>query len=73
MPARKRRSPLTTYASGEPPAVARGIMGVAGSFAGADEALRWYTGIEQRWRDSLEDICMEENDVGRIVQDRDIL
>ncbi|KAI0033220.1 hypothetical protein K488DRAFT_36402, partial [Vararia minispora EC-137] len=66
-------SALAAYASAAPPAVARGIMGVAGSLAGADEALRRYAAAEQRWRDALGDIREAEEDVSRVIRDRDIL
>ncbi|VDB98121.1 unnamed protein product [Peniophora sp. CBMAI 1063] len=66
-------SALAAYASAAPPGTARGIMGVAGSLAGADEALRRYAGAVDEWRMKLEEIREAEEDVGRVVRDRDIL
>ena len=64
---------LAAYASAAPPGTARGIMGVAGSLAGADEELRKYAGAVDEWRMKLEEIREAEEDVARVVRDRDIL
>ncbi|KZV71474.1 hypothetical protein PENSPDRAFT_650640 [Peniophora sp. CONT] len=66
-------SSLAAYASAAPPGTARGIMGVAGSLAGSDEALRRYAGAVDEWRVKLEEVRQAEEDVGRVVRDRDIL
>ncbi|KAI0313802.1 hypothetical protein OF83DRAFT_1139801 [Amylostereum chailletii] len=66
-------SALAAYASAASPAVSRGIMGVAGSLAGADEALRKYAQAVDAWRSALEEIRQAEEDVGRVGRDREIL
>ena len=56
---------LAAYASATPAGTARGIMGVVGSLAGADEALRRYAYAVDEWRMKLEGIRQAEEDVAR--------
>ncbi|KZP22929.1 hypothetical protein FIBSPDRAFT_704413, partial [Athelia psychrophila] len=61
------------YAAASAPPASGVIVAVAGSFAGADEALRRYAGAVDAWRAQLKDLKTLEDDVGTIMRDREIL
>jgi DNA-binding PucR family transcriptional regulator len=64
---------FAAYASASPAHVARAIIAVAGSFAGADDALRRYAVSIEAWQAELCALKDLEEDVGSIVRDREIL
>ncbi|THH12479.1 hypothetical protein EW146_g7660 [Bondarzewia mesenterica] len=66
-------SSFSAYASASPPVVARAIIAVAGSLAGADDALRKYALSVDAWREQLARLKDLEDDIGTIMRDREIL
>jgi S-formylglutathione hydrolase FrmB len=66
-------SSFSAYASASAPPVSTTILAVAGSFAGADDALRRYMGSVEEWRGRLKDLKELEDEVGNIMRDREIL
>ncbi|KAI0044581.1 hypothetical protein FA95DRAFT_1562116 [Auriscalpium vulgare] len=66
-------SSFAAYASASSAPVSRVIIGVAGSLAGADEALRRYAQSVQVWQDELHVLKDLEEEVNNILRDREIL
>lgn len=64
---------FSAYASASSPPSSNAILAVAGSFAGADEALRRYGSSVEVWRDHLKDLKDLEEDIGNVMRDREIL
>ncbi|KAI0043052.1 hypothetical protein FA95DRAFT_1575350 [Auriscalpium vulgare] len=64
---------LSAYAAAAPAPVARAVLAVAGSFAGADDALRRYADSVEVWEGELRALKGLDEEVGRAVRDRDIL
>jgi hypothetical protein len=64
---------FAAYASASPAPVARAVIAVAGSLAGADDALRRYAVSIEGWQSQLRALKDLEEDVGSIVRDREIL
>lgn len=64
---------FAAYASASPAPVARAVIAVAGSFAGADDALRRYAVSVEAWEAELRSIKELEEEVGNIMRDREIL
>ena len=64
---------FAAYASASPAHVARAVIAVAGSFAGADDALRRYAVSIEAWQAELRALKNLEEDVGSIIRDREIL
>jgi hypothetical protein len=64
---------FAAYASASPAHVARAVIAVAGSFAGADDALRRYAVSIEAWEAELRALKELEEDVGSIIRDREIL
>ena len=64
---------FAAYASASPAHVARAVIAVAGSFAGADDALRRYAVSIEAWQAELRALKDLEEDVGSIIRDREIL
>lgn len=64
---------FAAYASASPAPVARAIIAVAGSFAGADDALRRYAVSVEAWQAELRSLKELEEDVGTVIRDREIL
>jgi hypothetical protein len=64
---------FAAYASASPAPVARAVIAVAGSFAGADDALRRYAVSIEAWQAELRTLKDLEEDVGNVNRDRDIL
>jgi hypothetical protein len=53
--------------------VARAVIAVAGSFAGADDALRRYAISIEAWQEELRTLKDLEDEVGNVIRDREIL
>ncbi|KAI0300629.1 hypothetical protein B0F90DRAFT_1629505 [Multifurca ochricompacta] len=66
-------STFAAYASASPTPVARAVIAVAGSFAGADDALRRYAASVEAWQAELRALKDLEEDVGNVLRDREIL
>lgn len=66
-------SSFSAYASASAPPVSQVILAVAGTLAGADEALRKYLEAVDEWRDQLRRLKELESGVGNIMRDREIL
>lgn len=66
-------SSFQAYAASAPPPTSGVIIAVAGSFAGADDALRRYAGAVEGWVGQLKALREMEDDVGVIMRDREIL
>ena len=64
---------FAAYASASPAPVARAVIAVAGSFAGADDALRRYAVSVEAWEAELRSIKELEEEVGNVMRDREIL
>ena len=64
---------FAAYASASPAPVARAIIAVAGSFAGADDALRRYAVSIEAWQAELRALKDLEDEVGNVIRDREIL
>jgi hypothetical protein len=64
---------FTAYAAASPAPVARAVIAVAGSFAGADDALRRYAVSIETWEAELRALKELEGDVGNVIRDREIL
>jgi hypothetical protein len=64
---------FAAYASASPAPVARAVIAVAGSFAGADDALRRYAASVEAWQAELRALKELEEDVGTVIRDREIL
>ncbi len=64
---------FTAYASASPAPVARALIAVAGSFAGADDALRHYAGSIDTWHAELRTLKDVEEEVKNVMRDREIL
>ena len=64
---------FAAYASASPAPVARAIIAVAGSFAGADDALRRYAISIEAWQAELRGLKDLEDEVGNVIRDREIL
>ncbi|KAI0251596.1 hypothetical protein BJV78DRAFT_1275252 [Lactifluus subvellereus] len=56
---------FSAYASASPAPIAHAVIAVAGSFAGADDALPWQTELH-----ALKEL---EEEVGNVIRDREIL
>ncbi|KAI9511810.1 hypothetical protein F5148DRAFT_974552 [Russula earlei] len=63
---------LAAYASASPAPVARAIIAVAASLAGADDALRNYAASIKAWQAELRALKDLEEDVGNVIRDREI-
>ena len=66
-------SSFSAYASASPPPASQIILAVAGSIAGADEALHKYAASVDEWREQLKCLKDLEEEVGNIMRDREIL
>lgn len=66
-------SSFSAYASASSPSISRTLIAVAGSLAGADDALRRYGEAVEVWREHLVRLKELEDDVGNIMRDREIL
>ncbi|KAI9439220.1 hypothetical protein H4582DRAFT_2142690 [Lactarius indigo] len=64
---------FAAYASASPAPVARALIAVAGSFAGADDALRRYAASVDTWHAELRTLKDLEEDVKNVMRDREIL
>lgn len=64
---------FSAYASASAPPASHVILTVAGSLAGADDALRRYATSVDEWREHLHALKGLEDDVGNIMRDREIL
>ncbi|KAH9981679.1 hypothetical protein BJV74DRAFT_887410 [Russula compacta] len=64
---------FAAYASASPASLARAVIAVAGSFAGADDALRRYAVSIEAWQADLRTLKSLEEDVGNVIRDREIL
>jgi len=64
---------FAAYASASPAPVARPIIAVAGSFAGADDALRRYAISIEAWQEELRTLKDLEDEVGNVIRGREIL
>jgi len=64
---------FAAYASASPAHVARAVIAVAGSFAGADDALRRYAVSIETWQAELRTLKDLEEEVGNVMRDREIL
>ncbi|KAI0052374.1 hypothetical protein FA95DRAFT_1675340 [Auriscalpium vulgare] len=64
---------LSAYASTSPAPVARAVIAVAGSFAGADDALRRYANSVEAWQTELQAIKGLEEEMSNATRDREIL
>ncbi|KAN0133497.1 hypothetical protein V8E53_008665 [Lactarius tabidus] len=64
---------FAAYASASPAPVARALIAVAGSFAGADDALRRYAVSIETWHAGLRALKDVEEEVKNIMRDREIL
>lgn len=64
---------FSAYASASSPPVSLALIAVAGSLAGADEALRRYTRSVEEWQIRLKELKDLEDEVGNIMRDREIL
>lgn len=64
---------FAAYASASPAPVARAVIAVAGSFAGADDALRRYAISVEAWQAELRALKELEEEVGNVMRDREIL
>lgn len=66
-------SSFSAYASASPPPASQVILAVAGSIAGADEALHKYLASVDEWSLQLKHVKDSEAEVGNIMRDREIL
>ena len=66
-------SSFSAYASASAPPVSQIVLAVAGTLAGADEALQKYLEAVDEWRDQLRRLKELELGVGNIMRDREIL
>lgn len=64
---------FAAYASASPAPVARALIAVAGSFAGADDALRRYAVSIEAWHAELRALKDLEEEVKNVMRDREIL
>ncbi|KAH8985265.1 hypothetical protein EDB86DRAFT_2959934 [Lactarius hatsudake] len=64
---------FAAYASASPAPVARALIAVAGSFAGADDALRRYAASVETWHAELRALKDLEEEVKNVMRDREIL
>lgn len=64
---------FAAYASASPAPVARALIAVAGSFAGADDALRRYSVSIETWHAELRALKDLEEEVKNVMRDREIL
>jgi hypothetical protein len=64
---------FSAYASASAPRTSQAILAVAGSLAGADDALLKYCVAVDQWRDHLKGLRSLEDDVANIMRDREIL
>ncbi|OBZ73311.1 hypothetical protein A0H81_06762 [Grifola frondosa] len=64
---------FSAYASASAPPTSQVIVAVAGTLAGADEALRKYAVSVDRWQEQLKTLKDLEDDVGNVMRDREIL
>lgn len=64
---------FTAYTASGSPALANTILSVAGKLAAGDEALAKYARAVDGWREQLKLLKDQEDDVGSIMRDREIL
>jgi hypothetical protein len=64
---------FSAYASASPAPIAHAVIAVAGSLAGADDALRHYAASVEAWQAELRALKELEEDVGNVLRDREIL
>lgn len=64
---------FSAYAAASSPQLSHAIIAVAGSLAGADDALRKYAASLEAWQSHLKALKDLEDEVGNIVRDREIL
>lgn len=64
---------FSAYAAASSPPASQVILSVAGSLAGADDALRRYASAVDEWREHLKELKSLEDEVGNIMRDREIL
>lgn len=64
---------FSAYAAASSPPASHAILAVAGSLAGADDALRHYASAVEQWREHLTALKTLEEEVGNIMRDREIL
>ncbi|KAG5643468.1 hypothetical protein DXG03_000900 [Asterophora parasitica] len=72
-PAHASLSAFSAYASASAPPVSNGLLAVATSLSGADEALARYAGAVDECMERLKYIKILEDEVANIVRDREIL
>lgn len=65
-------SSFSAYASATPPPASQVILAVAGSIAGADEALHKYVAAVDGWSQQLKYVKELEGEVANIMRDREI-
>jgi hypothetical protein len=64
---------LSAYASASTPPTSQIILAVAGSLAGAGEALRRYSQALHAWIAQLESLKKMEEELTNVIRDREIL
>jgi hypothetical protein len=64
---------FAAYASASPAPIAHALNAVAGTFAGADNALRRYAASVETWHAELRALKDVEEDVKNVMRDREIL
>lgn len=64
---------FSAYASATAPPISHVIITVAGTFAGADAALRNYAASVEQWQSELKTLKAAEDEIGNIMRDREIL
>ncbi|KAI0045630.1 hypothetical protein FA95DRAFT_104973 [Auriscalpium vulgare] len=62
---------LTAYASASPAPIGRAVIAVAGSLAGADDALRRYAGSVKAWQAEMRELKSLEEDIASEMADRE--
>lgn len=71
--AQQSLSSFAAYASASPAPVSRAVIAVAGSLAGADDALRRYAISVEAWQEEMRALKDLEDEVGNVMRDREIL
>lgn len=64
---------LTTYGASCPPGQAQTVINVVGALQGTEDALKKYAGVVEGWRADLSQLKKSEDEVARILHDREIL
>jgi hypothetical protein len=64
---------FSAYAAASAPATSHAILAVAGSIAGADQALSRYAHAVDLWRHDLDALKKAEDELDHVIRDREIL